>query len=97
MRSIAGTRTRLYRVIRLLLRYARRSALLRSSLSTAAVVGAVLNAFNEGPALWHHQSLSWLRILLNFAVPFLVASYSGALAELHHRQGARAQAWQKTG
>ncbi len=92
----AGARTRPYRVIKLLLHCARRGALLRSSLGTAAVVGAVLNIFNEGPVLWHHQSPSWLGILLNFAVPFLVASYSGAIAELRHRQSARTQARQKT-
>lgn len=74
--ALRAARSAAHTGIKMRLRRAYRSVLLRSSLGTAAVVGTVLNVFNESPALWHHQPLSWLRILLNLAVPFLVASYS---------------------
>lgn len=43
-------------------------------------VGTCLNAINLGPAIWHGQPIEWGKLLLNFAVPYLVASYSAAKA-----------------
>lgn len=44
----------------------------------ALIVGTCLNALNQRPLLWQGQSISWGAFALNFAVPFLVPSYSGA-------------------
>jgi hypothetical protein len=62
----------------------------------AAIVGCVLSAINEGAAVAGGRTgwLTWLRIGLNFIVPFLVSSY-GYLAAARVRrlpppQGSRA-------
>ena len=45
-------------------------------------VGTCLNAINQGSAFWHGTGVEWGKILLNYAVPFLVASYSAAKARM---------------
>lgn len=49
-----------------------------SALRVSLVVGTVLNIVNQGHALWQGEAADWPRLTLNFAVPFLVSSYSGA-------------------
>jgi hypothetical protein len=52
---------------------------LRRSLRIAAIIGSVLLAINQGDALVAGQlqsSLAW-KIPLTFAVPFIVATWSG--------------------
>lgn len=44
------------------------------------VVGSLLNAINQGWGVWHGADVDWARFALNYAVPFLVASYSAAQA-----------------
>lgn len=41
-------------------------------------VGACLNAINQGPAIWSGAEIEWGKFLLNFLVPYLVASFSAA-------------------
>ncbi len=53
---------------------------MRTALKVALVVGTALNAINQGDELLNGEPLSWGRIVMNYAVPFLVASYSGARA-----------------
>lgn len=43
-------------------------------------VGTCLNAINQGSAIWHGNGVEWGKLLLNYAVPYLVASYSTANA-----------------
>jgi hypothetical protein len=55
-------------------------AVLRRSLATCAVVGAVLTAINQGDVLVRGEltpDLAW-KIPLTFLVPFLVATVSSA-------------------
>src|SRR5260370_10189341 len=49
----------------------------RPCLPVAAVVGCVLSAINEGAQITagHAGWPTWVRVGLNFLVPFLVASY----------------------
>jgi len=49
-----------------------------SSMRTALVVGTVLNFINQGHLLMAGAAISGVHALLNFAVPYLVASYSAA-------------------
>ena len=60
----------------------------RTALRVSAVVGTVLNIINQGDALLGRAPLDWLHLVLNYLVPFFVASYSGACNELtgsgHH-------------
>jgi len=48
---------------------------LRRSLVLALIVGAVLNAINQGDRLIAMDGVIWWRIALNFCVPFCVASF----------------------
>jgi len=63
---------------RALLRAAANPQLLRASLKVALVVGCVLNAINQGAAILQASGISWPHVLLNFVVPFCVATYSAA-------------------
>ncbi len=49
-----------------------------NALGVALVVGTLLNAINQGPAVLDGGSIEWGKLLLNYAVPFLVSSYSAA-------------------
>lgn len=53
-------------------------SILRSAVKVAFVVGVILNVINQGPALWQGAAVSLWHVLLNFAVPFCVSSYSAA-------------------
>ena len=55
--------------------------MLAPSLTVAAVVGTVLNLINQGDALLTGAEIDWLKIVLTYCVPFLVASY-GAYSAL---------------
>lgn len=46
------------------------------------VVGTCLNAINQGAAIWDGRPIEWGKLLLNYAVPCLVASYSAAKARM---------------
>jgi hypothetical protein len=49
-----------------------------NALRVSAVVGSILNAINQSAAVWNGAAIDWPRFALNYAVPFLVASYSAA-------------------
>ncbi len=49
---------------------------LRKSVPTALIVGFLLNSFNQFPYLLNGKPLVWYKVCLNFAVPFVVSSYS---------------------
>lgn len=48
----------------------------RTACPTAVVVGTVLSAVNQGAALLDGQATvgTWLRIAINYMIPFIVAS-----------------------
>lgn len=50
------------------------------AIKVSLFVGTCLNAINQGPALWRGLGVDSGRLVLNYAVPFLVASYSAASA-----------------
>ncbi|MBX7084622.1 MAG: nitrate/nitrite transporter NrtS [Nannocystaceae bacterium] len=52
-----------------------------TSLRIAAVVGVVLNVLNYGPVIVAGDALPWPRLVLNFCVPFCVATYSAVRNE----------------
>lgn len=61
---------------------ARRPGLLRNSARIALFVGTVLNLINQGENFLGNSPVSWLHVILNYAVPFCVATYSATLHEL---------------
>lgn len=52
----------------------------RTAAQVSLVVGTCLNAINQGDELISGGAISWGRVGLNYLVPFLVASFSGARA-----------------
>lgn len=46
------------------------------------VVGSCLNLINQGGALFRMEGIDWMRLCLNFAVPFLVSAYSAGSIRL---------------
>ncbi len=59
----------------------------RNAIRVALVVGTILNLINQWQALFGEQQWRWGMALLNYIVPFSVASYSAArqrLADLRH-------------
>jgi len=46
------------------------------------VVGTCLNIVNQEGTIWCGGGIDWSRLMMNYAVPFLVASYSAAKARM---------------
>ena len=53
-----------------------------NALRIALFVGTVLNLINQGEAILAGVAISWPHVLLNYLVPYCVASYSAARNEL---------------
>lgn len=49
------------------------------SLKVALVVGTALNLINQGDALLGPASVNWFKLMLTFAMPYVVSTY-GAVA-----------------
>ena len=56
--------------------------IVKNALKIALVVGTVLNLINQGDEMLHGDKLSWFHLLLNYLVPYCVASYSAAKNEI---------------
>ncbi|RQW01869.1 hypothetical protein EH222_14470 [candidate division KSB1 bacterium] len=56
-----------------------------NSLKIAFVVGTLLNGINQGKNILGGGALAWWDILLNYLVPFCVASYSAGKTALKNR------------
>ncbi len=68
-----------------LLPMARSRKIAVNSLRIALVVGTILNLINQGTAIMAWTGISWGHVLLNYLVPYCVASYSAAKNELGKR------------
>lgn len=68
-----------------LLPMARSRKIAVNSLRIALVVGTILNLINQGTAIMAWTGISWGHVLLNYLVPYCVASYSAAKSELGKR------------
>jgi hypothetical protein len=64
-----------------LVRLACRWEIMRGALQVSAVVGVLLNVINQGQAVMDGLPIAWGHVAMNFAVPFLVSSYSAARNE----------------
>lgn len=51
-----------------------------NAIKVSLFVGTCLNAINQGTAIWHGTGVEWGKVILNYVVPYLVASYSAAKA-----------------
>lgn len=52
----------------------------------AIVVGTLLNMVNQGERLLQSGTISWLHLMLNYLVPYCVASYSATKNEIELRE-----------
>lgn len=53
-----------------------------NAIRVSLFVGTCLNIVNQGQAFWQGADIAWGKFLLNYAVPYLVASYSAAKATM---------------
>lgn len=63
-----------------------RRDIVRGALQVSAVVGVLLNVINQGRGVMLGVPIDWGRVAMNFAVPFLVSSYSAARNERGRRR-----------
>ena len=61
---------------------------MRTAWKVAAVVGTVLSAVNQGSVIFggHATAATWVRVGVNYLVPFLVSSV-GFLSACRDREG----------
>lgn len=69
-----------------LLRVAVSASIAKNSLKISLMVGSILNLINQGESFWNNGSISWGHLLLNYLVPYCVASYSAARNEIDARR-----------
>lgn len=55
----------------------------RRSLWVALVVGTILNLINQGDALVAGQRLNIAKLMLTYAVPYLVSTYGAVSFRMH--------------
>lgn len=59
--------------------------IVKNALRIALVVGTILNLVNQGGALLLEAGVSWIHLVLNYVVPYCVATYSAAKNEMTPR------------
>lgn len=64
------------------LKIATSAHIISNSLIIALVVGTVLNLINQGGVIFSGKTVDWLHLLLNYFVPYCVATYSATKNEL---------------
>lgn len=75
-----------------LLRAAGSRPIAANALRISLVVGTVLNLINQGRAIVAGSGVSWWHVLLNYGVPYCVASYSAAKNQTAHRSDTQERA-----
>jgi hypothetical protein len=58
----------------------------RRSLYVAVVVGTILNLINQGDAMLAGGAINWAKIVLTYAVPYLVSTYGAVSYRLSRQQ-----------
>lgn len=57
-----------------------------NALRVSLVVGLLLNLINQGSAFMDGLTIAWGQVLMNFVVPYCVASYSAARNEIERNK-----------
>ena len=57
----------------------------KNALKIALVVGSLLNLINNAQNILEGGNIPWAGVLLNFVIPYCVASYSAAKNEISRR------------
>jgi hypothetical protein len=58
------------------LKIAIRKRIVIDSIKVMLVVGTVLNAINQGNEIIYGLQVNWFKVLLTYAVPYLVSTYA---------------------
>lgn len=56
--------------------------ILKNSIKVALIVGTILNFINQGEHFVSDGSFSLAHLVMNYLVPYLVASYSASINEI---------------
>lgn len=67
---------------RLIWLYATNRGVARRALGVMIIVGTVLNAINQGGALFGDDRIDWLKLALTYLVPYCVATYGAVSAQM---------------
>lgn len=59
----------------------------RRSFYVAVIVGTILNLINQGDALLGYADVNWVKVLMTYCVPYLVATYGAVSYKLRSRPG----------
>jgi hypothetical protein len=59
-----------------------KAQIVKSALKVSMVVGTILNLINQNGLMLDNGSISWMHVLMNYAVPYCVSSYSAAMNEI---------------
>ena len=60
--------------------------IVRNALQVSLVVGTLLNLINQGGQLLQGSGVIWHQLLLNYLVPYCVATYSAARNDIRRDQ-----------
>lgn len=69
----------------LLWHYASTDGVPARSLKVALIVGTALNFINQGDAIFGQAPISWLKLGLTFAMPYVVSTYGAVAARWNGR------------
>jgi hypothetical protein len=72
--------------LRLAWHYALSDGIPRRSLYVALIVGTILNLINQGDAILAGGAINWAKIVLTYAVPYLVSTYGAVSYRLTRQQ-----------
>ena len=72
---------------KLLWTYALSEGVPRRSLWVALIVGTLLNLINQGDVLLAGHRLDFAKLMLTYAVPYLVSTYGAVSFRLHAARG----------
>jgi hypothetical protein len=61
----------------------RSKPVVQNALKVSLLVGTTLNIINQGPSFLEGEPVTWWKFTLNYAVPYLVASYSAAKIKIN--------------
>ncbi len=62
------------------------SRIAMTAVKVAIVVGTILNVINQSEHVINGYGVNWVQFVLNYVVPYCVASYGGARNELRKRR-----------
>ena len=57
-----------------------------NAIRIAVFIGTLLNVINQGAAILAWDGIAWGHVVLNFVVPYCVATYSATKNELDRRK-----------